>query len=35
MLSARSRKVELLEAEMKAPGKECAYIFDARKKFAS
>ncbi len=34
MLWARSRKVELLEAEMKAPGKECAYIFDARKKFA-
>jgi hypothetical protein len=35
MLSARSRKVELLEAEMKAPGKECAYIVDARKRFSS
>jgi hypothetical protein len=32
-LSVRKRKVELLEAEMKAPGKECAYIYDARKRF--
>ena len=32
-LSVEKRKVELMEAEMKAPGKECAYIFDARKRF--
>jgi hypothetical protein len=34
-LSVKKRKIELLEAEMKAPGRECAYIFDARKKFDS
>jgi hypothetical protein len=33
MLSVRKRNVELLEAEMKAPGRECAYVFDARKRF--
>lgn len=27
--------VELLEGEMKAPGRECAYVFDARKRFGS
>jgi len=32
-LSARKRKIELLEAEIKAPGRECAYVFDARKRF--
>ena len=32
-VSIRKRKVELLESEMKAPGRECAYVFDARKKF--
>lgn len=32
-LSVQKRKVELLEAEMKAPGRECAYVFDARKRF--
>lgn len=34
-LSVRKRKVELLEAEMKAPGRECAYVFDARKRFGT
>ena len=29
----KKRNVELLEAEMKAPGKECAYVFEARKRF--
>jgi hypothetical protein len=33
LLGVRKRKVELLEAEMKAPGRECAYVFDARKRF--
>ena len=33
MLQVRKRKVELLEAEMKAPGRECAYVFDARNRF--
>jgi hypothetical protein len=33
-LSVKKRKVELKEAEMKAPGRECAYVFDARKRFA-
>jgi hypothetical protein len=32
-LAVRKRKVELLEAEMKAPGRECAYVFDADKRF--
>jgi hypothetical protein len=35
MLSVQKRKVELLEAEMKAPGRECAYVFDARKRFGA
>jgi hypothetical protein len=26
-------RVELLEAEMKAPGRECAYVFEAQKRF--
>jgi hypothetical protein len=34
MLSVKKREVEMLEAEMKAPGKECAYVFDARKRFS-
>jgi len=34
-LQVSKRKVELLEAEMKAPGRECAYVFDARKRFGS
>ncbi len=33
-MAARKRKIELMEAEMKAPGRECAYVFDARKRFA-
>ena len=32
-LSVWKRKIELLEAEMKAPGRECAYVFNARKRF--
>ena len=32
-LQVRKRKVELLEAEMKAPGRECAYVFDAMRRF--
>jgi hypothetical protein len=32
-LQVRKRKVELLETEMKAPGRECAYVFDALKRF--
>ncbi len=31
--SVTKRKIELMEAEMKAPGRECAYVFDARKRF--
>ena len=34
-LSVRKRKIELMEAEMKAPGKECAYVFSARDRFGS
>jgi hypothetical protein len=34
-LSVQKRKVELMEAELKAPGRECAYIFDARKRFGA
>jgi hypothetical protein len=33
VLQVRKRKIELMEAEMKAPGRECAYLFDARKRF--
>lgn len=32
-VSVRKRKLELLEAETKATGRECAYVFDARKQF--
>lgn len=32
-LSVRKRQLELTEAEMRAPGRECAYLFDARKRF--
>ncbi len=34
-LSVKKRKIELMEAEMKAPGRECAYVFDAREKFGA
>ena len=34
-LQVRKRRVELMEAEMKAPGRECAYVFDARRRFGS
>jgi hypothetical protein len=33
MLQVQKRKVELMEAEMKAAGRECAYVFDARNRF--
>jgi hypothetical protein len=33
LVSIKKRKIELLEAEAKAPGRECAYVFDARKRF--
>jgi hypothetical protein len=33
MLSVNRRRVELMEAEMKAPGRECAYVFDAQQRF--
>lgn len=33
VVQVQKRKVELMEAEMKAPGRECAYVFDARKRF--
>lgn len=32
-LQVQKRKVELMEAEAKAPGRECAYVFDARRRF--
>lgn len=32
-LSVKKRQVELMEAEMKAPGRECAYVFEAQKRF--
>ena len=32
-VSVKQRKIELLEAELKAPGRECAYIFEARNRF--
>jgi hypothetical protein len=32
-VSAKQRKIELLDAEMKGPGRECAYVVEARKRF--
>jgi hypothetical protein len=32
-LSVKKRQIELLEAEETATGRECAYIFDAQKRF--
>jgi hypothetical protein len=32
-IQVRKRRIEFLEAEMKAPGKECAYVFDAERRF--
>ena len=32
-LQVQKRKVELMEAELKAPGRECAYVFGARRRF--
>jgi len=34
-LGVSERQVELMEAEMKAPGRECAYVFEAQKRFGS
>jgi hypothetical protein len=34
-LSVRKRQIDLMEAEMKAPGRECAYVFNARKRFGA
>jgi hypothetical protein len=34
-LGVSKRQVELMEAEMKAPGHECAYVFEARKRFGA
>lgn len=33
-LQVHKRKVDLMEAEMRAPGRECAYVFDAREHFS-
>jgi hypothetical protein len=33
IFGVRKRKIELMEAEMKAPGRECAYVFEAQKRF--
>lgn len=33
IVSIKKRKIELLDAEAKAPGRECAYVFEARKRF--
>jgi hypothetical protein len=33
ILQVRKRRIELEEAEMKASGRECAYVFDARQRF--
>ena len=32
-LGVRKRRIELLEAEIKAPGRECAYVFNAQERF--
>jgi hypothetical protein len=32
-LQVRRRQTELMEAEMKAPGRECAYVFEATNRF--
>jgi len=32
-LSVKKRQIDLMEAEMKAPGREVAYIYDAQKRF--
>jgi hypothetical protein len=33
LLSVNQRHVNLMEAEIKAPGRECAYLFDAQQRF--
>jgi hypothetical protein len=32
-LQVQKRRIELMEAEMKAPGRECAYVFETVKRF--
>jgi hypothetical protein len=35
LVSIKKRRIELLDGEAKAAGRECAYIFDARKRFGN
>jgi len=35
IVSIKKRKIELLEAEARAPGREVAYVFDARRRFGA
>jgi hypothetical protein len=35
LVSIKKRKIELLEGEANAPGRECAYVFDARRRFGN
>jgi hypothetical protein len=35
VLGVSKRQVELMETEMKAPGRECAYVFEAQKRFGT
>jgi hypothetical protein len=32
-VSGKQRRIELMRSELTAPGKECAYVFEARKRF--
>ncbi len=33
LVAIKKRKIELLDSEANAKGRECAYVFDARKRF--
>ena len=35
LLSVKKRNIELLSAELTAPGRECAYVFEARQRFGT
>lgn len=35
LVAIKKRKLELLDSEASAPGRECAYVFDARKRFGA
>ena len=35
IVSIKKRKIELLEAEAHTPGREVAYVFDARRRFGA